>query len=94
MNVEEARKLVSIKGKSLQGNADLYGSVEQVAKATADMMTIYGKLGHIANLGHGMHPDHKPDKMGILWTRSVAEAGNFRLMVHHGRRGDYSLYAP
>ena len=82
MNVEEACKLASIKGKALQGNldpADLYGSVEQVAKATADMMSKYGKLGHIANLGHGMHPDHKPDKMGDFVDAVRGRSGEFPL---------------
>jgi len=68
-DVEEATKIASSKGKALQGNldpADLYGSPEQVRKATERMMTKYGKLGHIANLGHGMHPDHQPDRLKMF----------------------------
>jgi len=56
---------------SLQGNLDpgvLYGSEEVIIKKTKDMLHSFGKTKYIANLGHGMHPDHDPLKLELFIT--------------------------
>jgi uroporphyrinogen decarboxylase len=30
------------------------------------MLTEFGPTGHIANLGHGMHPDHDPEHARVF----------------------------
>jgi uroporphyrinogen decarboxylase len=30
------------------------------------MLNAFGPHGHIANLGHGMHPDHDPEHAGAF----------------------------
>lgn len=49
---------------ALQGNLDpcaLYAGPDTIRSEVLRMLTTFGPLGHIANLGHGMHPDHDPD---------------------------------
>jgi uroporphyrinogen decarboxylase len=58
------------KGKvTLQGNLDpcaLFGSEECIKKLTREMLEKFGcTKGTIANLGHGMHPDHDPEKLKV-----------------------------
>ncbi|EDO36098.1 predicted protein [Nematostella vectensis] len=51
---------------TLQGNLDpaaLYGSHEDIVYAVKGMVRGFGIQRYIANLGHGMHPDHDPDKL-------------------------------
>ncbi|TPX55623.1 uroporphyrinogen decarboxylase [Powellomyces hirtus] len=52
---------------SLQGNADpslLYAPKETIKKEVAVMLEKFGtKRRYIANLGHGMHPDHDPEHL-------------------------------
>jgi uroporphyrinogen decarboxylase len=51
-------------GKTLQGNLDpavLYSSGKDIVKHTKIMMSAFGDHPHIANLGHGVYPDMKPD---------------------------------
>jgi len=51
-------------GKTLQGNLDpavLYASGKDIAKHTQKMLAAFGNHPHIANLGHGVYPDMKPD---------------------------------
>ena len=60
---EEAR---SKSGSSitLQGNLDpavLYANPAAITAATTEMLDSFGVRRHIANLGHGMMPDHHPD---------------------------------
>ena len=50
--------------KTLQGNLDpavLYASGRDIAKHTEKMLAAFGNHPHIANLGHGVYPDMKPD---------------------------------
>jgi len=52
--------------KTLQGNLDpavLYGSKEEIRRATVEMLTAFGPRRHIANLGHGVYPDIHPDHL-------------------------------
>ena len=49
---------------ALQGNLDpavLYAEPETIRREVRRMLGAFGPVGHIANLGHGMHPDHDPD---------------------------------
>jgi uroporphyrinogen decarboxylase len=51
-------------GKTLQGNLDpavLYSSGKDIVKHTSTMMAAFGSHPHIANLGHGVYPDMKPE---------------------------------
>ncbi len=64
MSPEEARKILP--NKTLQGNLDpcaLYGSKEEIKKATGTMLDLFGDHPHIANLGHGVYPDTDPEKV-------------------------------
>ncbi|KAI8589527.1 Uroporphyrinogen decarboxylase [Geranomyces variabilis] len=52
---------------SLQGNADpslLYAPIEIIKAEVAIMLEKFGsRTRYIANLGHGMHPDHDPEHL-------------------------------
>ncbi|KAJ3028103.1 hypothetical protein HK097_006030, partial [Rhizophlyctis rosea] len=52
----------------LQGNADpavLYASKEVIEREVEEMVKAFdGRERYIANLGHGMHPDHDPERLG------------------------------
>lgn len=64
MNVAEARELLP--NKTLQGNMDpcaLYGSFDDVASETKNMLDRFAGHSHIANLGHGVYPDTDPEKV-------------------------------
>lgn len=64
MGIEESRKLMP--GKVLQGNLDpcaLYGSKDDIRKATLNMLSSFESGRHIANLGHGLYPDTEVDKV-------------------------------
>ena len=61
-----AKNAVSGKKKALQGNLDpaaLYGSIDSIGKNTREMVEKFGTCGYIANLGHGMYPDMKPESL-------------------------------
>ncbi len=63
MDPRKARRLVGAQA-ALQGNLDpstLYAAPEQIHDAVHEMLDAFGPVGHIANLGHGMHPDHDPE---------------------------------
>jgi uroporphyrinogen decarboxylase len=65
MDIKESRELIG-SNKTLQGNLDpcaLYGSFEQIEEQTKKMLDAFGPDRHIANLGHGLYPDLKPDKV-------------------------------
>ena len=65
MDIEESRAMIG-PDKTLQGNLDpcaLYGTKEEIKKATEAMLSQFGKGRHIANLGHGVYPDTNPDKV-------------------------------
>ena len=54
---------------ALQGNLDpcvLYASPETIRAEVKAMLHAFGPGGHIANLGHGMHPDHDPVHAGVF----------------------------
>jgi len=64
MDVEESKELIG--NKTLQGNLDpcaLYGSFDDVRKATKAMLERFKGTPHIANLGHGVYPDIDPEKV-------------------------------
>ncbi len=52
--------------KTLQGNLDpavLYGDFGKIRKETQEMLQNFGSQNYIANLGHGVYPDIKPDNL-------------------------------
>jgi uroporphyrinogen decarboxylase len=60
---ENARKRTK---KVVQGNADpslLYGEADTIKTAVKEMLKGFGKEKYIANLGHGMYPDHDPEHL-------------------------------
>jgi len=62
MNPEAARKTVGDRAV-LQGNLDpcaLYAPPEALRREVQHMLAGFGPHQHIANLGHGMLPDHDP----------------------------------
>jgi uroporphyrinogen decarboxylase len=64
----EARKLIG-PDKTLQGNLDpcvLYGDANCIKDEVEKMVTAFGTHRYIANLGHGMHPTHDPEHLGIF----------------------------
>lgn len=64
MNIDEARARVGNR-VALQGNMDpavLYASPERIRQEVASILASYGKgTGHVFNLGHGIHPEIKPE---------------------------------
>ncbi|BBP44475.1 uroporphyrinogen decarboxylase [Thiosulfativibrio zosterae] len=64
MNIDEARARVGNR-VALQGNMDpavLYASPERIRQEVGSILAAYGKgTGHIFNLGHGIHPEIKPE---------------------------------
>ncbi|KAI8915906.1 Uroporphyrinogen decarboxylase [Gorgonomyces haynaldii] len=72
----DARKRTN---KTLQGNADpsiLYGDKELIDRKVEKMLKGFGGQKYIANLGHGMYPDHDPEHL-----RLYLEAIVFKLTV-------------
>ena len=65
MDVHQSRKLIG-ENKTLQGNMDpcvLYADFKRIEFETKEMLCKFGKNRHIANLGHGVYPDIKPEKV-------------------------------
>jgi uroporphyrinogen decarboxylase len=63
MDPQAARVLVGERAV-LQGNFDpclLYAEPETIRREVQHMLAGFGPQRHIANLGHGMHPDHDPE---------------------------------
>ncbi|KAJ1526169.1 hypothetical protein ONE63_009328 [Megalurothrips usitatus] len=59
-----AREAVAGKKITLQGNFDpcgLYAPPEEIQKRVKIMVEKFGKTAYIANLGHGIYPDMKPE---------------------------------
>jgi uroporphyrinogen decarboxylase len=56
----DARRRLMAYPAALQGNLDpawLYAGPDEIRRRTRDMLQAFGGRGHIANLGHGIHPD-------------------------------------
>jgi uroporphyrinogen decarboxylase len=56
----EARRRLADHPTALQGNLDpswLYAAPASIRDRTREMLAAFGGRGHIANLGHGIHPD-------------------------------------
>lgn len=65
---QEARAVVGPRA-ALQGNLDpsvLYAAPDVIRREVRRMLTEFGPSGHIANLGHGMHPDHDPEHARVF----------------------------
>ena len=63
MDPRRARQQVGT-GIALQGNLDpcvLYAEPATIRSEVQHMLDAFGPIGHIANLGHGMHPTHDPE---------------------------------
>mmetsp|Transcript_18973 Transcript_18973/g.41180 ORF Transcript_18973/g.41180 Transcript_18973/m.41180 type:complete len:425 (+) Transcript_18973:78-1352(+) len=61
---ESARRRIDRSKASVQGNLDpctLYASPERIRSEVGRMLKGFGTKGYIANLGHGMLPDHSPE---------------------------------
>jgi uroporphyrinogen decarboxylase len=55
--------------KTLQGNLDpciLYADDDVIRSEVDKMVTGFGTQRYIANLGHGMHPTHDPEKLRVF----------------------------
>jgi uroporphyrinogen decarboxylase len=69
-DVHMVKNIVIKKNIALQGNLDpavLYGDKTCIKKNTEDcIMQFEGVNGYIFNLGHGMYPDIKPDRLKYL----------------------------
>ncbi len=68
MTPEEARDLVGDRAV-LQGNLDpcaLYAPPDVLRREVQHMLAGFGPHHHIANLGHGMLPDHDPDHARVF----------------------------
>jgi uroporphyrinogen decarboxylase len=68
MDPAEARDVVGDRAV-LQGNLDpcaLYASPDALRREVQHMLAGFGPHHHIANLGHGMLPDHDPAHAGVF----------------------------
>ncbi len=62
-------------GAALQGNMDpsvLYAKPDVIRAETRSMLEGFGPHAHIANLGHGMNPDHDPER-ALVFIEAVQE---------------------
>ncbi|MEX0600954.1 MAG: uroporphyrinogen decarboxylase [Rhodothermales bacterium] len=67
MDPRDVRPLVG--EKVLQGNLDpavLFAEPEIIRDEVRRMLSQFGTTRHIANLGHGMHPDHDPERAQVF----------------------------
>lgn len=67
MDPRAVRPLVG--GKVLQGNLDpavLFADPEVIRREVRRMLVEFGSTHHVANLGHGMHPDHDPEHARVF----------------------------
>lgn len=69
MELNEARERVKDR-VALQGNLDpciLHASPERIRKGVGEVLESYGSgPGHVFNLGHGIHPDVRPEHAAAL----------------------------
>ncbi|MFK8053947.1 MAG: uroporphyrinogen decarboxylase [Woeseiaceae bacterium] len=79
-DMSEARELVGDK-VSLQGNMDpslLYASDDAIREGVIRVLESYGSgPGHVFNLGHGIHPEIDPAKVGVMVDTLKAESPRF-----------------
>lgn len=57
---------------ALQGNLDpdvLYARPEVIRSEVDRMLEEFGSRSYVANLGHGMRPDHDPDRLAVFVDR-------------------------
>ena len=88
LNIGEARRRIGDR-VALQGNLDpcaLYASPEEIRRRTHQMISAFGPIGHVANLGHGILPDVPPAHARAFvdavkewrWTEeALANAGSY-----------------
>ena len=65
---EDARKRVA-EGLTLQGNLDpcgLYADTDYIDEMVQQMLAKFGTQKYIANLGHGIYPDVKPESVNTF----------------------------
>ncbi len=65
MSIESARALAGER-KTLQGNLHpcvLYGTEASIEHETLQLLNTFKSQRHIVNLGHGVYPDIKPDRV-------------------------------
>ncbi len=68
MDPASAREVVGDRAV-LQGNLDpcaLYASPDALRREVQHMLAGFGPHHHVANLGHGMLPDHDPEHAGVF----------------------------
>ncbi|HMB90299.1 MAG TPA: uroporphyrinogen decarboxylase [Rhodothermales bacterium] len=68
MDPRQARQQIG-PGVALQGNLDpcvLYAEPASIRSEVQKMLDAFGPTGHIANLGHGMHPTHDPEHARVF----------------------------
>jgi uroporphyrinogen decarboxylase len=79
-DIDVARARVGDK-VALQGNMDpsmLYASPERIREEVAQILAKYGKgSGHVFNLGHGIHPEVKPENAGAFITAVTELSGQY-----------------
>jgi uroporphyrinogen decarboxylase len=68
---EARQRIQTTSSVTLQGNLDpciLFGSHEFIRNRTQEMIANFKAAGgsHIANLGHGMLPDHDPEALRVF----------------------------
>lgn len=69
MDISKAKSEAAKFGKCLQGNLDpaaLYANEDKVKELTSKMMKKFSGCDVIANLGHGMYPDLKPEALNAF----------------------------
>ncbi len=79
-DMSEARRLVDDK-VALQGNMDpslLYATDEAIRDGVRRVLDSYGEgPGHVFNLGHGIHPEIDPAKVGVMVDTVREYSGRF-----------------
>lgn len=68
MDPRQARRVVG-EHRALQGNLDpvvLYAGPDVIRREVRRMLEAFGPYPHIANLGHGMLPDHDPEHARVF----------------------------
>jgi uroporphyrinogen decarboxylase len=69
IELQEARRRVGER-VALQGNMDpcvLYASPERIRREVGEVLASYGTgSGHVFNLGHGVHPQVRPEHVGAF----------------------------